>query len=365
MKRLDQLNILRFLAAVQIVVFHYAKNAWPFTIEPWSRIPNGPEHVVSFFFVLSGFVMVYGYYDKASEGIEWKTFMLKRLSRFLPLYLASLILIFPFRFGEIPNTLAGAGLFITMLQAWVPPFPLAFNTPAWAMSGFVAFYAVFPAVLRWMRQQKTRLVLWATAAFWIISQLAIHLIRNQWYQGGGTLLHDFLVYNPVFHFNSFLVGMAAGLIFKRRNQEKIDQRWNAVFLTLALLAGVAVIFFRTDIIRILPFKIQYTTGLESPLYMLIILLLAQDQTWFSRVLSKPILKTLGDLGLSIYLLQTPLVELYKQIFLLRIEIRLPWTADWHFYIYFAGLLVAAILVRYLFEDPLQRLIRGRLAKQES
>ncbi|MFN2146371.1 MAG: acyltransferase family protein, partial [Anaerolineales bacterium] len=253
----------------------------------------------------------------------------------------------------------GIGLSLTMLQAWIPPYPLAFNAPAWAMSAFVAFYAVFPALLNRMRSMKTRMVFLVTALIWVTSQLVVLLIRNLWYQGGGTLLHDFLFYNPIFHFNSFLVGMAAGLYFKRSDPDRVDQRWNLFFLVFSLLLGVAFIFLRTDIIQRLPFRIEYTTGLLSPIYALIILLLSQDQTAFSRFLSKPLLVAAGDLGLSIYLLQTPLVEMYKHILLPRLEVHFPWTADWHFQIYFPLLLLAAILARVLFEDPLQKLIRKK------
>ena len=62
MKRLDQLNILRFIAAFLIVIYHYGKETFPFTVEPLIRIPTGGNHLVSLFFVLSGFVMVYVYY---------------------------------------------------------------------------------------------------------------------------------------------------------------------------------------------------------------------------------------------------------------------------------------------------------------
>ena len=360
MKRLDQLNFFRFVAAMLIVVYHYAKNTWPFTFEPWKRIPNGDAYIVSFFFVLSGFVIAYTYYRKAQEGINWKSFMIKRLSRFYPLYLASLILIFPFRFGESHNTLTGAGLYIAMLQSWLPPYPTTFNTPAWAMSVFFAIYMIFPALLTWMYRRKTGSLFFFTGIFWLTSQIVVHLLFNLWYMGADTFLHDFILYNPLIHLNSFLVGVFMGVYYLRRGDTEINQKWNRIALIFSLLAGVVFIFVRMDLKAILPFKLRYSEGLMAPVYALIILLLAQDQTAISKFLSKPILVAVGDLSFSIYLLQTPVVDMYKSLILPRLERYIPWTANWHFYFYFVLLMAAAIISRHWFEKPLQRLIRRRL-----
>lgn len=75
---IPELNTLRFIFMVMIF-FHHMNNATMF--------PPGGAIAVTFFFVLSGFVMTVGYRDKILQpGFSYKTYIIKRMTKFYPLH---------------------------------------------------------------------------------------------------------------------------------------------------------------------------------------------------------------------------------------------------------------------------------------
>ena len=75
---------LRFFNA--LLIFAHHKNA----IDNPYLVAFGPC-AVSFFFMLSGFSMSLGYYDKVFEqGFSWKRYISKRIFRLYPLHLLCL-----------------------------------------------------------------------------------------------------------------------------------------------------------------------------------------------------------------------------------------------------------------------------------
>ena len=87
-KKLDQLTTTRFIAALSVVLFHSARNLDIFKFLP--MLTAGPA-AVSYFYVLSGFVMALVYYRPGKPFIFSK-YWLARFSRIYPVYIFSFIL---------------------------------------------------------------------------------------------------------------------------------------------------------------------------------------------------------------------------------------------------------------------------------
>src|SRR5438270_13969844 len=93
--RLPALTSLRFFAALHVMFFHlYAMRVTDWT--GWRRQISSIGYVgVSFFFVLSGFILVYTYADRPISAVEfWRA----RFARIYPSYLFSLVFTAPFFF---------------------------------------------------------------------------------------------------------------------------------------------------------------------------------------------------------------------------------------------------------------------------
>lgn len=106
---------------------------------------------VSFFLILSGFVMSVGYEERVQlPSFSWKSFMLKRLIRLWPLHLLCLgswIILAYAAWGSsaiYPLPLLGNAL----LLQWLPIEHIGGNSVAWCLSILVVFYAVYPLLAR-------------------------------------------------------------------------------------------------------------------------------------------------------------------------------------------------------------------------
>src|SRR5688500_6194224 len=144
--RLDSLTGLRFLAALLVFVHHANSSQWDATLGPLDRLTSAGGQGVSFFFLLSGFVLVWSYRrEQTARG-----FYRRRAARILPDW----FVVWPIAIaigaweGFLPSpeaVLANA----TLLQAWVPQMSVYFvlNSVTWSLSVEVFFYLVFPLLI--------------------------------------------------------------------------------------------------------------------------------------------------------------------------------------------------------------------------
>src|SRR5260370_21844619 len=151
--RLPALTSLRFFASFHVVIFHF--QAMQIFIGPaWFQKLSSIGYVgVSFFFVLSGFILVYTY---GGRPMILKNFWRARFARIYPAYAFSLLVTAPFFFYaalsmNIPffvwakaHLKLASALVLSLLQAWVPPAALTWNAVAWSLSVEAFFYVLFP-----------------------------------------------------------------------------------------------------------------------------------------------------------------------------------------------------------------------------
>lgn len=92
--RIQYLDSIRGIAAMIVVVFHFMAWRWGDTLQfnIAAFVFNGTE-AVSFFFVLSGFVLSYSYVN-SSRKIEFGRYLYKRILRLYPAYVLNILLLF-------------------------------------------------------------------------------------------------------------------------------------------------------------------------------------------------------------------------------------------------------------------------------
>ena len=74
------LDGLRGVAAVSVALMHLQQTA-----RFKAAVPMPSALAVDFFFMLSGFVLAYAYFDRLDRGMPWCTFMRARVIRLYPL----------------------------------------------------------------------------------------------------------------------------------------------------------------------------------------------------------------------------------------------------------------------------------------
>lgn len=231
---LAALTSLRFVAAFAILVLHYRDLLGP--LPDWLlRGIVGGQYGVTFFFVLSGFILTYRYRESFAEGVAdagfW-SFQRYRLARIYPVYLLGLLLDTPWHLIERVQVgqLAAVGptywaswlLNLVGLQSWVPatPFAMFWNTPGWSVSAEFFFYATFPFVCAWLSARvRTTARLAALFSAVLLGGVAlyagvIYLLNYVW-GVGSEAQYLVLVYNPLLRYSEFMAGCIAGQFFLR------------------------------------------------------------------------------------------------------------------------------------------------------
>lgn len=170
--RLDQLTFTRFLAAIAIVAYHFARETVLFTHESIDFIFKHAYLGVSYFFVLSGFVMVIAYQNRGKTSFFH--YLKNRIARIVPLYLFALIACM-----LIDKTLGYDKLDIiytfTLFQSWIPGKGLVINFTAWSLSVEFFFYAMFPFLTNWIYKK------WKLNTIAIFSKRILDRIANSTY----------------------------------------------------------------------------------------------------------------------------------------------------------------------------------------
>ena len=150
--RISSLTGLRGVAAVSVLLYHIPHNPAfaSFAIPLFSRA----YLAVDLFFILSGFVISFGYHDRVVTQLGMKSyldFLINRMARVWPLHLI-VTLVFSARIllnvsGNQPIELTPANIFtnLTMVQSWGwGTQPIAGNS--WSVSTEVAAYLLYPLI---------------------------------------------------------------------------------------------------------------------------------------------------------------------------------------------------------------------------
>jgi peptidoglycan/LPS O-acetylase OafA/YrhL len=315
--RLPALTSLRFFAAFHVLLFHTQAMGAVFGPLWFQKLSSIGYVGVSFFFVLSGFILVYTY---AGKPVNARDFWRARFARVYPAYAFALLLAMPFFIFtvqhaneiripfmafEAAHVKVAAALEILLLQAWVPPAALSWNAVGWSLSVEAFFYLLFPLLLvRYGRLTRKQLF-----AIIVVCWLASNLISIGYtvLRPDGIINPDANVYTswmnavkffPVARLPEFLMGMAAGFIFlgSTRNHR------NALPLIVggATAVGIVAVFSNR-----IPYAIIHT-ALLSPAFAAIIYGVALGPRWVS-LLENRLLVLFGDASYSMYLIHSNIV----------------------------------------------------------
>ncbi len=353
--RLNALTGLRSFAAVNIVLFHFSNPQWFGWLAP---VVNAGYASVSFFILLSGFVLGYNYNARARAGELSKfRFYEARFTRLYPIYLLSLLLswrMIPLEWGYHTHAMFWTGIVLAplLMQGWIPEIATFLNTPAWTMSAESFFYLLFPWMARWKKPESIQPHLVKMAGVWVLGMLpgALYAIFNpdglthvdRW--SYGTWLQA-LKYTPLPHMASFVFGVMLAEL------DEIVPRLGRLRLILGI-GGFAGTFTSLVLAPAIPYAILHD-GLLMPLFGCIVLGLAGVNP-LSRALGVRPLVFVGEASYCLYLLHFNLWNMIHDSHVLN-RVGLAQYDPWISYALLIGL---ALLALHLVEKPAQRVLRG-------
>jgi peptidoglycan/LPS O-acetylase OafA/YrhL len=350
---LKALTGLRCFAAINIVLFHFSNPQWFGWLAP---IVNAGYASVSYFILLSGFVMAYNYSDRAQGGqFDTVRYYKARFTRLYPIYLLSLILacrVLPQEWIAHTHAMFWAGIVLAplLLQGWVPEIATFLNTPAWTMSAESFYYAIFPWMARWRRPERKIHHVLKLAGVWAVGLIpgTLYILfspdgigHTDRFSYGPWL--QALKYTPLSHLASFTFGvLLAGL-------DAVMPRPGFLRLFLGIFGFGAL--FGVLASGVMPYPLLHD-GLLMPFFGCIILGLAGENL-LAYTIGAPPLVFVGEASYCLYLLHFNMWNLIHDTHVLdRLGLNRfdPWIS-------YVLLILMALLALHLIEKPAQRQLR--------
>lgn len=301
---------------------------------------------VSFFFILSGFIMSYSYQQKLlDDKISFTNYWIARFARIYPIHFITLLLAIPLSFNtDVVNWINKFLLNVLLLQSFIPSdgYYLTFNAVSWSISTEMFFYITFPLLVLLMTRAKTR---WALVLAYItIVPIGLILTKD-------ALHHAIFYVNPVMRIGDFVVGMLLYRLYEqRKNTEYLNNRR---FANIAEALTIAMMFAFVYFHKHIPMGFRYSMYYLLPMSLLVYVF-SYSKGFISDIISKKLFVQLGNMSFAFYMLHILVIRYYT---LLQSKIpALPINYIAAIMLYFVTLALAFVLHKY-YEIPLSNYIR--------
>ncbi|WP_294646224.1 acyltransferase [uncultured Aureimonas sp.] len=320
--QLFNLTSLRFFAALSIFLHHLDTLG----VHPsqWLRGLN-LSWTVSFFFVLSGFVLAYSYDGRLTDRQSIEQYFIQRVARLWPVHAVCLLLVAAL-IGVGDTSLLRAYLALTLMNAWIPAYGSGFalNSVSWSISVELFFYALLPFLLA-LSYRKLFGLFVVNAAFIGVVILVIPavglagrpdpLVDPLWAESLIPTGSSIILFFPPIRLIEFVSGILAYRAFTRvalPQRAASGAQFVAVLLLLGYMTqhGSVVELIETHVSG--PAAQAYRQFGAFPLFALAILLFAHQAGPVSGMLSARPLVFLGEISFAFYMVHQIVMRFLAQ-----------------------------------------------------
>lgn len=355
--KINSLTSLRFFAAAMIVVLHsWEMLGWVgMYLNTYSLVQG-----VSFFFVLSGFILTYVYPTlNTREAIG--RFFIARFARIWPAHLFSFILLFRF---NVWNFSLVALTNLIMVHSWIPlkEYFFSFNSVSWSISTEFFFYLCFPILIyKWKQNWLFKIVSAFLLLMFLIYYCNVMNLPAFSAEERGVTTASLVYINPLGRIFEFVLGMTAALFWEKyairihlRKASATTVEVISIILTITSLRYSKILGYH--------FIMKYLGRGGADwfahngtcfIFALLIFVLALNKGIISKLLSFPLLVLLGEISFSIYLIHQIIIRYYITHFpSLGGELH-PFII---YFILWVNIIFIAYIMWYFIERPSRKLI---------
>jgi len=290
--RLPSLTGLRWFAALAVFCSHTAW-AWNASIlkRPFLEIARPGVTGVTFFFVLSGFVLTWSHTETDSP----RAFYRRRFARIAPAYWASIVItvvIGALWHGGISGRSLAADLgSLSFLQAWVPDQTINYggNGTGWSLSAEGFFYALAPFLIAALLSASSRRVTCTAVAMFVIAT-SWALIWHPPTDLGNAFWWVYIF--PPARLLEFVIGICACVLVRRGARVPLSRAGASAIAIGAFLISAHV-----------PNYFMWTVTVVIPFTLLIMVCAQADLAGDRSMLGHPVMQRLGQWSYAFYLIQ--------------------------------------------------------------
>ncbi len=252
-ERIESLQVIRAIAFLGVFLNH-AVRAFPGEGALYNCLAKSSGRWgVSVFFVLSGFLMTYSYWNRPLQN-SFKgsvLFSIKKIRKLYPLHLLMLFfgVVYLMLQGEtIIGVLKRLAVTIPLIQTWFPVGYQAINSVAWYLSVCVFLYFCFPFLLKHIKKNEKTWISLVAISLVFLFQLLIGFCVYQY----TSIDIKWITYcHPIFRLGDFAIGVfLASIYFNRKivimSEQPISKLLGSLLEIIAIALNVIVCVYNAN-----------------------------------------------------------------------------------------------------------------------
>lgn len=352
-----------------MVVGYHVGRKYDLGLPRWLDVFMEHAHfTVSFFFMLSGFILAYNYAPAMAAGkFSLRLFVRSRFARIYPMYLVGLAAALPFflhqhyvhidtpTIRDALELVAQGALVLAMMQAWHPETATLWNGQSWSLSAELFFYTLFPFITLALYKMERRRA-WALGlGLWALSMI-VPLYNASNGVDEATFAWKVEYFTPILRLPDFVLGVLVGGQFLRwrearraAGKEEEEPRGIVVAGLVSLLAMIVIMSMADRA----PKSLMVTT-IVAPFAAMFLFMVAAGAGPVTRLLDQNWMVKLGDISYGIYILHVAWWWMFQVA--VRQYGYSPVGSNWFYLLYCLTLLPIAWLATYLVEVPARRFL---------
>lgn len=307
---------------------------------------------VSFFFVLSGFIIAYNYQHKLEERKTGKrAFWIARIARVYPLHWLTLFIAamsgdYVVASGSV-DWMAHFLTSLTLTNAYIPKddYFFSFNSPAWSLCCEQLFYFCFPFLIPLAKNYRRLLYAFVFVAVIVIVGMYLtpqEEIKGYWYV------------NPITRFPDFIVGMLLFRLYEYLKEQKITSLQGSMMEFLSVIVFMSFYLYAEEIPKVYRYSCYYWLPVA-----MVLISFALQKGILSRLLHNRFMITGGEISYSFYLIHLfillPYAEWQKST-----DLKIEWYCSVP--VLFVIIFLLSILSYRYFEKPMNKKVKLLLNK---
>lgn len=314
--RLPTLTGLRFPAALLVFLFHAALPFQDMRLFADDGVADGFYALaaqagglgVTFFFVLSGFILTWS----ARDGDPARAFWRRRYAKIVPVYLVTWLLALLLVDRSRTEVWQGATT-LFMVQSWVPDVTTNFavNNPGWSLSTEAFFYLCFPALCPLAKRIPAhRLKYWLTGTVAAIAltplityaliPLGTEVVPNE--PGNSANYFWFAYIFPPMRLLDFVLGILVARAVMTGRWRDIGMFWSGVLLAASYaLASFVPLLYGMRVMCVVPAALLVAAGALA------------DTKGRRSLFSRPAAVWLGEVSFAFYLVHYTVLTLVCEL----------------------------------------------------
>ena len=301
--RLEQLTGLRFFAALLVFASHLN---WSNSHSVFEIIFTSGFVGVSFFFILSGFVLSLSYESKISnDALSFRRYIFLRLARLSPLHFATAFAFIIFGIFEGTLNILPAVANLAYLQSWVPHSSMYFslNAPSWSLSNEMFFYFLFFFLITLSPSRLIKYTIALSLLVLISACIATFFFDGVKILGSSqTFAHWMFYIFPGFRLLEFLLGMVMFHVW--RSGFSLHRFFTPISYILLFLS----MYFAESVPESFRMSLFFLPAISLFFYAHL-----SDCTYVSKFYSSQSLVLLGNASFAFYLIHVPLIGILRNI----------------------------------------------------